>query len=167
MPAQDRIVVCDDEAELRDTLIEYLERRGYHLRGAPDGAALDAILAQGDVDVVILNINLPGEDGLSILRRITQTHAAGVIMLTAAGETVDRIVGLELGADDYLAKPVAIRELEARIRSLLRRRPRPPARSRRRAPPPQCRACPIWGSTVSCWTATQRGFATGPGPRSP
>jgi len=115
------IVVCDDEAELRETVVEYLGKRGYRVAEAADGAALDALMAEGEVAAVILDIHMPGEDGLSILRRLRSSHRVGVIMLTAAGELVDRIVGLELGADDYLAKPVAFRELEARLRSLLRR----------------------------------------------
>lgn len=121
MTEASRIVVCDDEAELRDTIVEYLGKRGYRIVGAADGPALDALLAEGGVDAVILDITMPGEDGLSILRRIRASHRVGVIMLTAAAELVDRIVGLELGADDYLAKPVAFRELEARLRALLRR----------------------------------------------
>jgi two-component system phosphate regulon response regulator OmpR len=121
MPSTGRIVVCDDEAELRATVAEYLGKRGYRVEKAADGVALDALMAEGDVAAVILDVHMPGEDGLSILRRIRASHRVGVIMLTAAGELVDRIVGLELGADDYLAKPVAFRELEARLRSLLRR----------------------------------------------
>jgi DNA-binding response OmpR family regulator len=116
-----RIVICDDEAELSATVGEYLEKRGYKVLHAENGEALDRILGAGPVDAVILDIDMPGEDGLSILKRIRSRHRLGVLMLTAAGELVDRIVGLELGADDYLVKPVALRELEARLRAVLRR----------------------------------------------
>jgi DNA-binding response OmpR family regulator len=121
MSDKQKIVVCDDETELRDTIKEYLETRGYCVAGAADGAALDRLLDQGGVGAIILDVTMPGEDGLSILKRIRGTHRVGVIMLTASAELVDRIVGLELGADDYLAKPVAFRELEARLRAVMRR----------------------------------------------
>jgi two-component system phosphate regulon response regulator OmpR len=119
--AKDRILVCDDEPELRETIREYLERRGYEVVLAGDGAELDLRLAEGRIDAVILDITMPGEDGLSILRRLRASHRVGVVMLTAAGDVIDRIVGLEMGADDYLAKPVSFRELEARLRAVLRR----------------------------------------------
>lgn len=115
------VIVCDDEAELRQTVGEYLERRGFRVTLAADGRTLDTALSEGAVDLVVLDITMPGEDGLSILRRLRQDHDVAVIMLTASSEMVDRVVGLELGADDYLGKPVQMRELVARIRSVLRR----------------------------------------------
>lgn len=118
---KEHILICDDEADLRQTLGEYLEKRGYRVSLAADGEELDACLASGDADAMILDINMPGEDGLGILRRVRGTHRLGIIMLTASGELIDRIVGLELGADDYLPKPVSFRELEARLRAVLRR----------------------------------------------
>jgi len=123
MTGPTHVLVCDDEADLREMLAEYLGKRGYRVTEAAEGGALRAALAQEAPDLILLDINMPGEDGLSILRSL---HAEGdappVIMLTAAGDVVDRIVGLEMGADDYLAKPVDLRELAARIKAVLRRR---------------------------------------------
>lgn len=119
---QKHILVCDDEPDLREMVGEYLEKRGYKVGLAEDGAALDRLIADTpQVDAVILDISMPGEDGLSILRRLRVTQDFAVLMLTAHGETVDRIVGLEMGADDYLTKPVDLRELDARIKAVLRR----------------------------------------------
>lgn len=116
------IVVCDDEADLRETVGEYLQRRGHRVTLAAHGRELDAALdANEDVAIVLLDINMPGEDGLSILRRIRNERDLAVILLTAAGEVVDKIVGLEMGADDYLPKPVDLRELEARVKAVMRR----------------------------------------------
>lgn len=126
----DRIVICDDEADLREMLAEYLGKRGYETRLAGDAEALRACLAEEMPDLILLDITMPGEDGLSVLRGLQGSEGPRVIMLTAAGEVVDRIVGLEMGADDYLAKPVDLRELASRIKAVLRRRS--PA-----APPPK------------------------------
>ncbi len=115
------VVICDDEAELRETIGEYLDKRGFRTALAADAAELEAIFGAGDIAAIILDINMPGEDGLSVLRRLRATREVAVIMLTAAGGLIDRIVGLELGADDYLVKPVDFRELEARLRAVLRR----------------------------------------------
>lgn len=116
------ILVCDDEPDIRDMMETYLERRGYTVTLAENALTLDSALgANADVDLIVLDINMPGEDGLSILKRLRANKSIPVIMVTAAGDTVDRIVGLELGADDYLSKPVDLRELEARIKSVLRR----------------------------------------------
>ena len=116
------ILVCDDEVDLRETVGEYLEKRGYVVSLAENGAALQDLLETADsVDAILLDINMPGDDGLTVLRRLRAERNVAVIMLTAAGELVDRIVGLEMGADDYLAKPVDLRELEARIKAVLRR----------------------------------------------
>lgn len=115
------IIVCDDELDVREMLQEYLSKRGYKVTMASGGPELRSLMDLGPVDLLILDINMPGEDGLSILRSLRTETQTPVIMLTAAGETVDKIIGLEMGADDYLGKPVDLRELEARIKAVLRR----------------------------------------------
>src|SRR5690349_9158570 len=116
-----RILVIDDDVELAGLLKEYLEREGYQVDFAHDGkTGLDRAL-QGGFDLVVLDVMLPGIDGFEILKRLRQQTRIPVLMLTARGEDVDRIVGLELGADDYLPKPFNPRELTARIRAILRR----------------------------------------------
>ena len=115
------IVVCDDEPDIRDTVGEYLELQGYRVSRADGGAALRTLVDAEPIDVVILDIMMPGEDGLSLARFLRERGGTAIIMLTASGETVDRIIGLEMGADDYLAKPVDLRELLARIKAVLRR----------------------------------------------
>ena len=121
MDGPEHVVVCDDEVDIRDTLREYLERRGYRVTAAADGEQLRALVDKEPINIVILDINMPGEDGLSLARFLHQRGDVSIIMLTASGDVVDRIVGLEMGADDYLAKPVDLRELHARIKSVLRR----------------------------------------------
>lgn len=116
-----RLLVVDDEPELRKLLRDYLSKEGYQVKAVEDGAALDRYLADHEVDLVILDLMLPGEDGLSIGRRLRQQKNLPIIILSARGEELDRIVGLEMGADDYLTKPFNPRELLARIRSVLRR----------------------------------------------
>jgi two-component system phosphate regulon response regulator OmpR len=116
------IVVCDDEVDLREMVEKYLRKRNFAVTLADCGETLDQVLNDNDnVDLVLLDINMPGEDGLSILRRLRQERDIAIIMMTAAGEPVDRVIGLEMGADDYLGKPVDLRELEARIKAVLRR----------------------------------------------
>lgn len=115
------ILVVDDEPELRDMIEEYLVQQGFSVTTAENGAALRQIVAERPVDLVLLDIRMPGEDGLSLARFLRERYPVGIIMLTAAGEVVDRIVGLEMGADDYLGKPFDPRELLARIKSVLRR----------------------------------------------
>jgi len=116
-----RILVVDDEVDLRDMLEEYLSRQGYQVFTADGGEALRRLVAEQSVDLVLLDINMPGEDGLSLARFLREHHKLGIIMLTAAGEVVDRIIGLEMGADDYISKPFDPRELLARTKSVLRR----------------------------------------------
>jgi len=116
------LVVVDDETDLREAVAEYLARRGLDVRQAADGAALRRILAERPADLVLLDICMPGEDGLTIARWLRAESDVGIVMLTAAGDVVDRVVGLEVGADDYIAKPVDLRELLARLRAVLRRR---------------------------------------------
>ncbi|MDO8988163.1 MAG: response regulator [Sideroxyarcus sp.] len=115
------ILVVDDDAGLRELLQQYLSAQGYGVTAVADGGAMDAHLAVGTADLVVLDLMLPGEDGLSLARRLRARGNVPIIMLSARGEDVDRIVGLEVGADDYLSKPFNPRELLARIRALLRR----------------------------------------------
>ncbi len=115
------ILIVDDDTGLRELLAEYLGEQGFAVRCAADGHALDACLAEARPDLIILDLMLPGEDGLSIARRLQADGAWPVIMISARGEDMDRIIGLEVGADDYLPKPFNPRELLARIRAVLRR----------------------------------------------
>ncbi|WP_374441901.1 response regulator [Stella sp.] len=117
------IVVVDDEPEIRATLEEYLAMQGFAVTTAGSGAELRRAVAGGTVDLVLLDLNMPGEDGLSLTRFLRQETRIGVILVTAAGEAIDRVVGLEMGADDYVPKPFDLRELLARVRSVLRRLP--------------------------------------------
>jgi two-component system OmpR family response regulator len=116
------VLVVDDDIDLRTQVAGYLTQHGYTVRVAGAAAEMDRILAGGLVNLVLLDIMLPGEDGLSICRRIVDAAGPPVIMLSAMGEEIDRILGLELGADDYLPKPCNPRELLARVRAVLRRR---------------------------------------------
>ena len=117
------ILLVEDEPELARAIIRELEAEGYNVEHAADGpAALDAH-AGTNPDLVILDWMLPGLDGLEVLRRIRQTSATPVLMLTARGEEMDRVIGLEVGADDYLTKPFSMRELIARVRALPVHRP--------------------------------------------
>jgi two-component system OmpR family response regulator/two-component system phosphate regulon response regulator OmpR len=117
----ENIVVVDDDAGIRELLGEYLASQGFGVRLAADARALDALLAEAMPDLLVLDLMLPGEDGLSIARRVKVAHGLPIVMLSARGEDIDRIVGLEVGADDYLPKPFNPRELVARIRAVLRR----------------------------------------------
>jgi DNA-binding response OmpR family regulator len=119
------ILIVDDDAALCDMLATYLGDQGLAVRTAGSGAEMDAALAQGAPDLILLDIMLPGEDGLSLTRRLRAHSNIPIIMLSARGDDVDRIVGLELGADDYVAKPFNPRELLARLRAVLRRRAAP------------------------------------------
>lgn len=121
MQGQKHIVVVDDEPGIRETIEEYLELHDFQVTAVGGGEGLREVIDDQDVDLVLLDIRMPGEDGLSLARYLRQNTKVGIIMLTAAGEVVDRIVGLEMGADDYLAKPVDLRELLARIKAVLRR----------------------------------------------
>lgn len=123
--APTRLLLVDDEPSLREPLAEYLARQGFVVRQAEDAAKARAALLEDTPDLVLLDIMMPGEDGLSLCRHLSESKNIPVIMLTAKGEAMDRIVGLEIGADDYVAKPFEPRELVARIRSVLRRSTRP------------------------------------------
>src|SRR3569832_2280844 len=119
--APTRLLLVDDEPSLREPLAEYLVRQGFVVRQAEDAAKARAALLDETPDLVLLDIMMPGEDGLSLCRHLSESKNLPVIMLTAKGEAMDRIVGLEIGADDYVAKPFEPRELVARIRSVLPR----------------------------------------------
>jgi len=115
------IAVVEDEASLRRDMMDYLRGCGFDAVGARSGKELNDILAAKPVSVVVLDVNLPGEDGFKIAARLRETSGIGIVMVTARGTTVDRVVGLEVGADAYLVKPVEMRELEAQVKALLRR----------------------------------------------
>ncbi len=115
------LLVVDDDRETRELLSLYLGQQGFDVAVVEDGPAMDAWLATNSTDLVILDLMLPGEDGLSIARRLQSNHNLPIVMISARGEELDRIVGLEVGADDYLPKPFNPRELLARIRAVLRR----------------------------------------------
>jgi len=121
MQGQKHVIVVDDEPGIRETIQEYLELHDFRVTTAGGGEELRQAIDENDADLVLLDIRMPGEDGLSLARFLRAEKQVGIIMLTAAGEVVDRIVGLEMGADDYLAKPVDLRELLARIKAVLRR----------------------------------------------
>ncbi len=119
--AKQRILVVDDDIALRELVTDYLGASGFQVEGVGDGDAFRASLARKAADLVVLDLMLPGEDGLSLLRWLRGDGGPPVIIVSARGEEVDRVVGLELGADDYLAKPFGPRELLARVRAVLRR----------------------------------------------
>ncbi|SDF17862.1 response regulator [Thalassobaculum litoreum] len=120
------IAVVDDERDIRETVAEYLEINGYRVSKADGGTALRRLVDQSDLDLVILDITMPGEDGLSLARHLRERSGAGVIMLTARDAVVERVVGIEMGADDYVTKPFDLRELLARVKAVLRRVRRTP-----------------------------------------
>jgi len=115
------IVVVDDDADVRETVAEYLRRNGYAVSEADGGEALREVMRTRPVDLALLDINMPGDDGLTLAREIRGSGQAGIIMLTANSDDLDKIVGLEVGADDYVTKPYNPRELLARVKAVLRR----------------------------------------------
>lgn len=119
---EQHILVVDDDATLRKRLVRYLAKEGYRVTGAPDGQAMRRALDEAPAALVILDLVMPGEDGLSLTRYLRGQSDIGILILTGKGDTIDRVVGLEMGADDYIAKPFDPRELLARVRSILRRR---------------------------------------------
>jgi len=149
---KNKVLVVDDDLRLRDLLQRYLTEQGYAVATVSDAAGMDKALARERFDLLVLDLMLPGEDGLSVCRRLRGTrNSIPIIMLTAKGEDVDRIVGLEMGADDYLAKPFNPRELVARINAVLRRRaaPTPPG-----APNAEVESVSFGGMTVNLATRT-------------
>ncbi len=131
-----RILVVDDDEGLRELLVRYLADNGYDAAGVADGVAMRRHLAAHRVDLILLDVMLPGESGLSLARALGAEGSPPIIMLSARGDEIDRVVGLEVGADDYLPKPFSHRELLARIAAVLRRRaaPAPAGRLRRFGP---------------------------------
>jgi two-component system OmpR family response regulator len=121
MSESGHILVVDDQQEICDLVREYLTDEGFRVTTANDGAGLREAMARDAIDLVILDLVLRGDDGLQLARELRSGSDIGIIMLTGRGETVDRIIGLEMGADDYLSKPFHLRELLARVRSVLRR----------------------------------------------
>lgn len=136
------ILVVDDDREIRALLAEYLDGNGFRTVVAADGAGMWAALDAGPADLVVLDLTLPGEDGLALCRTLRASSSLPVIMLTARGQALDRILGLEMGADDYLTKPFEPRELVARIRNVLRRT---------QALPPNLEAPEARGMAFSGW----------------
>jgi two-component system, OmpR family, response regulator len=131
------IAVVDDEQPARDMVGEYLRMHGFAVTLCDGGKSLRQCIARQPPDLIVLDLNMPEEDGLSIIRDLKQRVGMPIIMLTATASAIDRVVGLELGADDYLAKPCELRELLARIRSVLRRSAgKPTAATAASAPPP-------------------------------
>lgn len=119
--SRSHLLVVDDDWETRELLSSYLGKQGFEVATVKDGPAMDEWLGRHSTDLVILDLMLPGEDGLSIARRLANHHKLPIVMISARGEELDRIVGLEVGADDYLPKPFNPRELLARVRAVLRR----------------------------------------------
>ena len=120
LPAR-HVLVVDDDSQLREQVASYLAEHGFQVHAAADARSMDQILASAPIDLVVLDLMLPGEDGLSICRRLTADGGPAIIMVSAMGEEIDRVLGLELGADDYLPKPCSPRELLARVRAVFRR----------------------------------------------
>jgi DNA-binding response OmpR family regulator len=138
MTARTRLLVVDDDLSVRSMLREYLEGHGYAVAEAGSGPQMRELIERELPDAVLLDIRLPGEDGLALARFLREHYDVGIIMVTASGDVVDRVVGLEVGADDYIAKPFDPRELLARLKSLLRRMQAKPAPE----PEPAAKAAP-------------------------
>ena len=125
MTAPIHVLIVDDEPRIRALLRRYLLEEGFRVSDAGDGTAMRAVLAREAIDLVLLDLMMPGEDGLSLARQIRQQSDIPIIMLTGKGDLIDRVAGLETGADDYISKPFEFREVLARIRSVMRRTARP------------------------------------------
>ena len=121
MSSNKQVLVVDDDQAIRELLAEYLSKNNYEVITAEDGVEMDQKLLDNSPDLIILDIMLPGDDGFTLCQRIRQSLNVPIIMLTANSDEMDRILGLEIGADDYIAKPFSPRELLARIKALLRR----------------------------------------------
>jgi two-component system phosphate regulon response regulator OmpR len=129
-----RILIVEDDPAIRDMLIEYLGSHGYEVAAAEGGAKMREAIEQALPDVVLLDVHLPGEDGLTLARFLRERYDVGIIMVTGAADVVDRVAGLEVGADDYVTKPFDPRELRARVKSVLRRIAAAPDRVEASAP---------------------------------
>src|SRR5690606_36455700 len=122
-----RVLVVDDDPTIREMLTEYLASHGYEVSVSQDGASMRAEIERALPDVILLDVQMPGEDGLTLARYLRERYDVGIIMLTGAADTIYRVIGLEMGADDYIGKPFDPRELRARLKSVLRRlQARPP-----------------------------------------
>jgi two-component system OmpR family response regulator len=121
MSAAPHILIVDDHREIRELVTRALVKEGFRVSSAADGRAMHKVLTDGRIDLILLDLMLPGEDGLSLCRSLRAKSDIPIIMLTAKGDEIDRVVGLEMGADDYVPKPFGSRELIARIRAVLRR----------------------------------------------
>lgn len=121
MASTPHILVVDDNREIRDLVAKFLTKDGFRVSMAEDGKAMRKLLRESKIDLIVLDLMLPGEDGLTLCRQLRAESSIPVIMLTAKGEEIDRVIGLEMGADDYVAKPFSSRELLARIKAVLRR----------------------------------------------
>jgi DNA-binding response OmpR family regulator len=137
------VLVVDDDEDIRELLSDYLEDNGFVVTTAVDADSMRRCIEENVPDVVLMDIGLPGEDGLSLTRYLRERLDIGVIVISGSGDTVDRIVGLEVGADDYIAKPFDPRELRARIKSVIRRYQRPPTEE-----VPQDKALQEGGETI-------------------
>jgi two-component system OmpR family response regulator len=138
MTASPHILIVDDHREIRDLVSRALVKEGFRVSTAGDGRTMHKVLADGRIDLILLDLMLPGEDGLSLCRALRAESDIPIIMLTAKGDEIDRVIGLEMGADDYLPKPFGSRELISRIRAVLRRSHRRPRSS-----------APLRGATAS------------------
>jgi len=153
MAQKPHILLVDDERSIRDPLSAFLQKNGYRVTGAPDAETARRALGANAIDMLILDIMMPGEDGLSLCRHVREKGDMPIILLTARSEETDRIVGLEMGADDYVVKPFSPRELVARIKTILRRAG---AGNGREAAPPAARAFRFgdWSLNTDDWTLT-------------
>src|SRR6476661_8030755 len=130
MASNGSVLIVEDDREIREMVAEYLSGHDYEVCQAQSGADMREVMARCLPDVVLLDVKLPGEDGLTLARYLRERYDVGIIMVTASGDVIDRVVGLEVGADDYVAKPFDPRELLARVKSVLRRiQAKPPAES--------------------------------------
>jgi two-component system OmpR family response regulator len=139
MPGAPHILIVDDHREIRDLVSRALSKEGFRISTAADGKSMRKVLADSRIDLILLDLMLPGEDGLSLCRALRAQSSIPIIMLTAKGDEVDRVIGLEMGADDYLPKPFGSRELIARIKAVLRRGRETPAAANRQHRPERYR----------------------------
>ena len=121
MPGNGRILIVEDDVTVREMLAEYLGTHGYEVASADSGAVMREAVEKSLPDVVLLDVNLPGEDGFTLARFLRDRYDVGIIMVTGAADLADRVAGLEIGADDYVVKPFDLRELRARVKSVIRR----------------------------------------------
>ena len=147
MQSAPHILIVDDHREIRDLVSRALTKEGFRVSTAADGRAMRKVLADSRIDLILLDLMLPGEDGLSLCRTLRAESNIPIIMLTAKGDEVDRVIGLEMGADDYLPKPFGSRELIARIRAVLRRSQETIVDRRHPSSGPSSYHFDRWGST--------------------